>query len=474
MQNLTSGSPTRLIVKFTLPLLVGNVFQQVYVFTDTAIVGRFLGLESLAAVGASGSLIFLLLGFSWGASAGLAIPVAKAFGANDLAAMRRAVAAGAYLALMIAAVITAVGTLFAHDLLRLLNTPPEIIDQSATYLAVTFAGAGAIVAFNFLAATIRALGDSKTPLYFLIASSVVNAALVAVLVGWFNTGVGGAAAATIVAQSAAVVGCIALIVKRMPQLRLTRADWAAGLSPRAIGEPARNGLPMGFQMSVIAIGTLVLQFAINGLGATAVGAFTASVRVEQLAAAPLNSFGIAMVTFVAQNRGACQWARIRRGTRQIALLSVGIALFLGMLLMVFSTAIIGMFMAESNPELLAMGRLYFQIAGPLYPVLALLFVYRAAVQGMGLSSVPTLGGALELVMRALAALVLIAHFGWIGAVLASPLAWFGGLAPVAIAWVGQRRLLLERERADVDRIAAATDSPLSLSADTRELSLVAP
>ena len=183
VQNLTSGSPTRLILKFTLPLLVGNVFQQVYVFTDTAIVGRFLGLESLAAVGASGSLIFLLLGFSWGASAGLAIPVAKAFGANDFAAMRRAVAAGAYLALMIAAVITAVGTLFAHDLLRLLNTPPEIIDQSATYLAVTFAGAGVIVAFNFLAATIRALGDSKTPLYFLIASSVVNAVLVAVLVG---------------------------------------------------------------------------------------------------------------------------------------------------------------------------------------------------------------------------------------------------------------------------------------------------
>lgn len=212
MQNLTVGPPTRLILAFTVPLLVGNVFQQIYVFTDAAVVGRLLGLEALAAVGASGSLMFLLIGFSWGASAGLAIPVAKAFGAGDMRGVRRYVAAGAYISAAIAAIVTAVGVIFAKDLLALLNTPAEIIDMSATYLAVTFAGASVTVAFNFLSATIRALGDSKTPLYFLMASSVLNALLVALLVGVFHWGVAGAAGATILAQGAAVAACLALVV----------------------------------------------------------------------------------------------------------------------------------------------------------------------------------------------------------------------------------------------------------------------
>ncbi|QAY69931.1 MATE family efflux transporter [Xylanimonas protaetiae] len=466
MQNLTVGPPTRLILAFTVPLLVGNVFQQVYVFTDAAVVGRLLGLDALAAVGASGSLMFLLIGFSWGASAGLAIPVARAFGAGDMAGVRRYVAAGAYVSAAIAAVVTTLGVVFARDLLSLLNTPPEIIDQSAVYLAVTFAGASVTVAFNFLSATIRALGDSKTPLYFLIASSVLNAILVAVLVGVFHWGVAGAAAATILAQASAVTACVVLVVRRMPALHLTREDWVAGRY--ALRDPLRTGLPMGFQMSVIAVGALVLQLSVNGLGATAVGAFTAASRVDQLAVAPLNSFGVAMVTFAAQNRGAREWARIRVATFRTSLVAAGVALVLGAVLVAFSQPVIGLFVGPDQPEVMAMGRTFFLVSGGLYPVLALLFVLRNVVQGMGLSTVPTIAGALELVMRAAAALFLVGHLGFLGVAWAAPLAWFGALTPVALAWFRQRRKLLDLERTEAPA-SAQVPSPAPAAAPAPEV-----
>ncbi len=457
MQNLTVGPPTRLILAFTVPLLVGNLFQQLYMFTDAAVVGRLLGLDALAAVGASGSLVFLLIGFSWGSAAGLAIPVARAFGAGDAQAVRRFVAAGAYLSAAIAVVITAVGVVFARDLLTLLNTPAEIIDQSAVYLAVTFAGAGITVAFNYVSAVIRALGDAKTPLYFLMASSVLNAILVALLVGVFHWGLAGAAFATILAQGAAVSACLVLVVRKMPALHLTREDWRAGRY--ALGEPMRTGLPMGFQMSVIAVGAIVLQVAVNGLGATAVGAFTAAARVDGLAVAPLNSFGIAMVTFVAQNRGARQWDRIRVATFRTCGVAVGVALVLGAVLVTFSQPIVGLFVGPDQPEVMAMARTYFLVNGGLYPVLALLFVLRNVVQGLGLSTVPTVAGALELVMRASAAILLVSHFGFVGVAWAAPLAWMGALAPVLVAWFRERRRLVVAARTEVPRVSALAQEP---------------
>ncbi|WP_425955105.1 MATE family efflux transporter [Xylanimonas sp. McL0601] len=463
MQNLTVGPPTRLILAFTLPLLIGNLFQQIYTFTDAAVVGRLLGLDALAAVGASGSLIFLLVGFSWGASAGLAIPVARAFGAGDLAGVRRYTAAGACASAAIAAVITTVGVVFARDLLRLLHTPPEVLDQSALFLTVTFAGAGVTVAFNFLSATIRALGDSRTPLYFLIAASVLNAGLVVLLVGAAHWGVAGAAAATVLAQLTSVTACIVLIVRRMPVLHLHREDWAA--ARHSLREPLRTGLPMGFQMSVIAIGALVLQLAVNGLGAVSVAAFTASMRVDQLAVAPLNSFGVAMVTFAAQNRGARQWHRIRVGAFRTSVLAAGTAVVLGLVLVTFAQPIVGLFVGPDQPEVLGMARTYFLVNGGLYVVLSLLFVLRNVVQGMGLSSIPTIAGALELVMRSTAALVLVRHFGFVGVAWAAPLAWFGALVPVALAWARQRRLLAERERED----ARTHAQPTAVRADAMPL-----
>lgn len=459
MQNLTVGPPTRLILAFTVPLLIGNLFQQVYTFTDAAVVGRLLGLDALASVGASGSLLFLLVGFSWGASAGLAIPVSRAFGADDHAAVRRFTAAGVYASVGIAALITTIGVVFARDLLVLLNTPAEILDGATDFLVVSFAGAAVTVAFNFLSATIRALGDSRTPLYFLMAASVLNAGLSAFLVGVLHWGVAGAAAATVFAQLTSVIACLVLIQRKMPILHLRREDWAAGW--RSMAEPLRTGLPMGFQMSVIAVGALVLQFAVNGLGALSVGAFTAAMRVDLITVAPLNSFGVAMVTFAAQNRGARQWRRIRVATFRTTMVACGIAVVLGLSMILFAEQLVGLVIGDPEPAVLEMARTYFLVSGGLYAALAVLFVLRNVVQGMGMSTVPTIAGALELVARSVAALVLVRHFGFVGVAWAAPLAWFAALLPVGIAWARQRRVLMDLEKGDDVAAAAAVPAPVA-------------
>ena len=312
-KNLTVGSPLRLIVVFTLPLLIGNLFQQAYAVSDAIVVGRLLGVESLAAVGASGSLHFLLFGFAMGTSTGLAIPISRAYGAGNLPAMRRAVTTGAIISTAVALVVTAIGTLGAPALLTLLGTPAELMTEAVTFLAVLFSGALATVAFNYLSAVIRALGDSTTPLVFLILSCVLNVILVVAFIGGLGTGVGGAALATVLSQLVSVILCLILVWRRMPDLHLSRADWKIDVAQ--MRQSSKLGLTLGFQLSIIAIGAAMLQFGINGLGTEAVAAFTAAMRVDQVAVVPLATVGVAMTTYVAQNAGARQWRCIRTGVR---------------------------------------------------------------------------------------------------------------------------------------------------------------
>ena len=445
-KDLTVGSPLRVIVAFTLPLLIGNLFQQLYAFTDAAVVGQLHGVHALAAVGASDSLQFLLIGFTFGASAGLGIPIAKACGAGDLAAMRRYVAAGVMVSVGIALAITAIGELAARPMLRLLGTPAELLPSAATFLTVIFWSAGAIMAFNYLAAVIRALGDSRTPLYFLILSCVLNAGLVYLFIAVLGSGVGGAALATGIAQLIAVLACLALIAKRMPDLRLRRTDFR--LRPGELAEAARSGLTMGFQMSVIAIGAVILQSAINRLGSDAVAASTSAMRVDQLAVTPLASFGAAISTFVAQNRGAQQWTRIRQGVFRTLLASWALAAALGGFIIVAGTWIVQLFVGAGEHEVVAMAHQYLVINGVLYPILATLFVLRNAVQGLGSTGVPTVAGFMELAFRGAAGLLLVAPLGIVGVALAAPLAWIGALLPLTFAWVVHRRRLLALERGE--------------------------
>lgn len=455
-RDLTVGPPARRIILFAVPLLVGNVFQQLYQFTDAAVVGRLIGVDALAAVGATGAVTFLLIGFSWGSSGGLAIPVARAFGARDPVAIRRTVAAGAVISVGVSVAITVVGVATARPFLRLLDTPPELLDGAAAFLTVSFAGSAATVAFNYLSSIIRALGDSRTPLLFLAISCVLNAGFVVLFVGVFHWGVGGAALATVVAQLVSVVLCLLLIARRMPELHLRREDFR--LRRRDLDEPLRLGMSMGFQMSVIAIGALVLQYAINSLGADAVAAFTAAMRVDQLAVSPLNSIGLALATYAAQNRGARQWRRIRIGVARTTWVSLGTAVVLGLVNILLGPAIVRVFVGAGQDDIVTMAHQYLTVSGALYVFLALLFVYRNVVQGLGHATTPTLSGVAELVLRAAAGLVLVRHFGFLGVCLAAPLAWIGGAIPVALSWFAERGRLAQEEGLS-DRVAAQVRAP---------------
>ncbi|MDR0284992.1 MAG: hypothetical protein LBI33_08905, partial [Propionibacteriaceae bacterium] len=397
-----------------------------------------------------------------GAANGLAIPVARAFGAGNLPALKRLVAAGIVVSAAIAAVITLIGTVGARGLLTLLNTPPELIDNSTRFLTVTFAGAAVTMTYNFLAAVIRALGDSRTPLYFLIIASVLNAGLVVLFIARLHLGVAGASAATVAAQLVSVGLCLLLIARRMPTLHLTRADWH--FTRRELGESARLGLTMGFQMSVIAVGSLILQVAINGLGSDAVAAFTSALRVDQTAVAPLASVGIGMATFVAQNRGARQWRRIQVAVFRMALTTSGVALVVGAVVFAFGTPLVRLFVGAGEPGIVAMAGQYLAINSALYVLLALLFLLRNSLQGLGLIVVPTIAGVMELVFRALAGLFLVGAWGFLGACVASPLAWLGAVTPMVIAWIGQRRRLISSQAGDA-ALRASLGGPLPLSAD---------
>ncbi|WP_158277228.1 MATE family efflux transporter [Serinibacter arcticus] len=439
--DLTTGKPLRLILTFTLPLLAGLVLQQLYHLADAVVVGRTLGIQALAAVGATGSIAFLLLGFTMGMTNGFAIPVARAFGAGDADAVRRSVAVGAVLSAIVAAGLTLVGIPLSRQLLIWMATPAELLDGATIFMAVTFAGCSAGIAFNYLSGIIRALGDSRTPLMFLAVSSVLNVGLVLLLVGGTSMGIAGAALATVLAQLATVVACLALIARRMPLLRPRRADWR--LRRADVVESLRLGLPMGFQMSIIAIGTLVLQYAINRLGPDAVAAFAAASRVDALAMTPYQAFGMAIATYVAQNRGAGQWSRIRQGVTQTAWLSVGVALAVGLACILWGTSMVRVFAGhDAHAEaILADAHTLLLVNGLLYFTLGLLFVFRSALQGLGHAGIPTFSGVVELVLRSAAALVLVTPLGFLGAVLAAPLAWVGALVPLWISWEARRRAL---------------------------------
>ncbi|GAA4904332.1 MATE family efflux transporter [Tessaracoccus lubricantis] len=459
-KNLTVGSPLRLIIVFTLPLLIGNLFQQGYAVADAVVVGRMLGVDALAAVGASGSLQFLLFGFAMGCSAGLAIPVSRAFGAGDLPAMRRAVATGIVISAVVALAITLIGTLGARTLLSWLGTPPELMAQSTTFLVVLFSGSFATVAFNYLSAVIRALGDSRTPLVFLVIATVLNVALVIVFIGALGTGVGGAALATVVAQAISVLLCIILIWRRMPHLHLSRADWRLEL-PK-VRESTNLGVTLGFQMSIIALGAAMLQFGINGLGTDAVAAFTAAMRVDQVAVIPLATVGVAITTYVAQNAGAREWRRIRTGVRQALLVAMGMALALGLVIFVGGAWMVRMFVGDGQDRVVGMAHDYLIVNAALYAILAVLFVTRHAIQGLGSTLAPTMAGVFELVARGVIGVFVVGQAGFLAVILAAPVAWVAALIPLLIAWrYHHRRLVLsEREAEDAARLEAQEDPHL--------------
>ncbi|WP_298040842.1 MATE family efflux transporter [uncultured Microbacterium sp.] len=437
--SLTTGRPWRVILAFSVPLLIGNIVQQLYQVVDTIVVGRELGVNSLAAVGATGSLLFLLLGFAWGMTSGFAIPTAQAFGAKDFAAVRRSVATGTVLAAVASILITVGGPLLAEPVLVLMQTPPELLAEATLFTQISFLGGGATMFFNYLSAIIRSIGDSKTPLIFLTIACVLNVVLVIVLVGPVGWGVAGAALATVVSQAVSVLLCLVFVRRRMPVLHVRRADWR--ITRADIADHLRLGLPMGFQASIIAIGTLVVQVALNLLGSEAVAAYTAASRVDSLATALLQSLGLAVSMYVAQNFGGRRPDRIRSGVVQATWMAIAASLVLGAVLIAFGTHLVRLFVGEGSDEVVELAHLMLIINGASYALLGVLFVLRGALQGLGQALIPTVTGVIELFMRVGAAVALGAVLGFGGVALSNPLAWLGAVVILVPAYVRAHRAL---------------------------------
>jgi Na+-driven multidrug efflux pump len=342
-------------------------------------------------------------------------------------------------------------------LLQVMQTPSNIIADSASFVRVIFLGFGASMAFNMLSNQIRALGDSRTPLIFLIIACIVNIALDFLFILVFKMGVAGAGWATVTAQVFSSLCCVWYIGKRIPYLHLRKQDmtfdWAE------IKKQLGISLPMGFQMSIIAIGAVILQVMLNTLGTDAVAAYTAAGRIDQLATMPAASFGVTMATYVAQNLGAREYARIRQGVHQTMALNCGISAVLGALIILFSKQLIGLFVASDQTHVISMAQTYFHFNSSMYWFLAILFTTRYTLQGLGQTGVPMLAGLFELIMRVIAGIGLVPLLGFTGASMANPLAWIGSVAVLITSYFHTMKKLKAKEQQQELARAGAADEP---------------
>ena len=443
VKDLTVGEPARLIFYFTLPLLAGNVFQQLFGFVDTLIVGRFLGVEALAAVGCTGPLMFLMLGFVGGMTSGFSICTGQRFGAKDFDGVRKSAAICIALSFVSSIVLTIIGVAFCRELLIAMNTPPEILDGAYDFISIVYGGVVMFVFLQMLTNLIRALGDSKMPTVIQATTLVINILLEPVAIIGLGLGIPGSAGATIVALTLGNILCILYIKKRVTYLHVRREDFA--FDREFWIEHLRIGLPMGFQSSIIAIGAVALQIALNGLGSVAVAAFAAAHRVDGIAVMPMMSFGVAMAAYTAQNFGAKQFGRIVDGVKKCILMSCSFSVLVAVFNIYLGAEIIELFVGTEATQVIEYGQMFLIVTGLSYWALALLFIFRFTLQGLGQSLVPTIAGVVELFMRIAAAIFLVEYLEFLGACLAAPMAWIGGLIPLAIAFTLTARKLRQEQ-----------------------------
>lgn len=421
--DMTQGKPMKLLLLFALPVLGGNLFQQFYNMVDSIIVGRFVGVNALAAVGSTGSLMFLIVGFSMGLTIGYSMIMSQRFGAGDEEGVRKAVALSIILSFWIGVLITILGVAAARPLLTLMQTPPEILDDAATYLQMMFAGVLAGIYYNLFSSVLRALGDAKTPLYFLILSSLLNVALDLVFVIFFRMGVFGVALATVLAQLfSAVVSGIYTFTK-LPILHLTREDFR--WEPQMARSLIRMGLPTAFQNSVISLGVLVLQVVVNTMGATSMAAYTSATKIHQMASQPMMSIGVAIGTYVGQNKGAEKYDRIRVGVKYGIFLTTGIGLLAFAVMHLFAKPLVTLFVSGGETEVLEIAALHLHTTSCFYVLLGALFVYRYALQGMGNAIIPMFSSFMEIVVRVPICLLfyLVFRQGYFSVPIADSLTW---------------------------------------------------
>ena len=421
-RDLTEGRPLKLILSFALPMLFGVLFQQLYSFVDTAVVGRFLGAERLAAVGATGSVNFLVIGLCLGLCSGFSIPIAQAFGARDEKEVRRCVWHAVVLSTVLSIVFAVLSTVLCRPLLRLMNTPEEILDASARYISIIFAAIPCCILYNMAGGILRSLGDSRTPVIFLVIASLVNIALDLFLIIVCGMDVAGAAVATAVSQLLSGIGCVVVMIRRFPILHLSREDrrFDPALARKMLG----TGLPMGLQFSITAIGSVIVQWSVNGLGVNAVAAISGAAKLSMFFACVFDALASTMATYAGQNMGARKLDRIHQGLRCTSVMGIAYCVAAFGVAALFARPLLGLFIdAEAAPEVMAMGTRYLMINAAFYIPLLFVNIVRLSIQGMGFTRVAMLAGLSEMVARTVVALFVVPALGFTGACLANPAAW---------------------------------------------------
>lgn len=421
VRDLTVGPPLRRVMGFCLLILVGSLFQQAYLTIESIFVGKYLGVESFAAVGSTGPMNTLIFGFSVGFTSGLCIPIAQHFGAGDVKALRRAEANGIYLAAFLSLLMATLAAFFSRPILVLFNTPANLLEDAVTFIATIFRGSFALLFYALFIGYLRALGDSRTPLYFLILACVLNISLDLLLIGILRVGVEGVAWATILSQLCAALLCFRTIRKHIPILYLTKEDLRPSL--REIGKLCRTSVPLGLLFSLVGVGSVVIQSAVNSLGSDAVAALSASGRVQTLLLAPLEAAGVGLATFVSQNYGAWRFDRIRQGVRQSTVVFLAYCALAFGANYFFGASIAELFVARGETAVHQLIQQLLRINSYFFVSITLVYLYRYTIQGLGFSPVVMATGILETLGRLVAGLVLLAPLGFTAICLSSPLAW---------------------------------------------------
>ena len=418
---MTTGSPMKIIFNFTLPIFIGNVFQQFYNMADSVIVGKFVGNKALAAVGSTGTIMFLIYGFVVGMTAGFTVLTAQKFGAGDMPAMRRTVVGASFLSLVVGLVLTAAFMVFMKPWLVLMHTPEDIFADAYAYIMIISAGILAQMLYNLLASILRALGNSKVPLYFLILAALLNIVLDLVLIIVFHMGAAGAAVATVISQGISGVLCLFYIIRKVPLLRLTRDD--RHLSGDLLRTQIRIGIPMALQYSITAVGTMMVQSALNILGSTLVAAYTAAGKIEQIVTQAYVAMGTTMATYGAQNMGAGDVSRIRQGFKASTIIGVIYAIVSAALVMTVGKYMTYLFVSEDVALIMDSVNTYLICVGIFFIPLAIVNIYRNGIQGLGYGLLPMMAGVAELVGRGVVAVIAAGQKSYLGVCLASPAAW---------------------------------------------------
>ena len=414
-KDMTTGNPLKLILFFSLPVLFGNLFQQFYSMVDTIIVGQFLGEDALAAVGATGSIMFLVLGFASGLAQGFGVMVSQAFGAKDESRLKHIVALSFLLTIIISVVLTALTVTTSRELLIFMNTPDNILDMADSYIRVIFWGIITSMMYNVVSGILRGVGDSKTPLYFLLFSSALNIVLDLFCIVTLKLNVAGAAYATVISQGISAVLCLIYMYRKSQMMGL--------------------GIPMALNYSLIAVGSMILQSAVNVFGSSAVAAFTAASKVEQISTQPMPALGTTMSTYCGQNLGAGKYERIFDGMKKafgIALGTVAIAAFI---CTVFGRSIVSLFLSEPTEAIYSYATQYLNTISCFFFFLALIYLYRTSLQGLGKGIMPMVSGIFEMICRVGVVWLLLNPYGYWSVRLASPVAWIGAGVPLMISYL---------------------------------------